>query len=319
MINGFAYSSSGSAVSSAGDFNGDGYDDLLVAASGGNGYSSYTMGESGIIGIFFGGINPGPTLDFSYLDGTNGFILAGPTASNYAGESASSIGDHNGDGFDDILIGAPYADPNGNDKAGESYIIYGSAEYGQSNTQQTSNGTGTASAENFVGTKDDDTFTGLSTDDTVSAGAGNDSITIDDANFFRIDGGSGIDTLVFGGSDINLDLTNVANLNKLEDIQAIDMGDSNGTSTLSLTLDQLLDLPGSRNYAYDSSGGISTDDNVSGALRIMGDSGDTLELVGFEAWQLSPVTIDGIELDFYVAKNETNATFLVDQGINIVQ
>ena len=73
----------------------------------------------------------------------------------------------------------------------------------------------------------------------------------------------------------------IANLNKLENIEAIDMGDGNGTSTLSLTLDQVLDLSGEQEINND--------------------------------------LIDGIELDFYVAKNETNATFLVDQGINIVQ
>ncbi|CCQ52779.1 integrin alpha [Crocosphaera watsonii] len=39
----------------------------------------------------------------------------------------SGAGDINGDGFDDILIGASSADPNGNYDAGESYVVFGAA------------------------------------------------------------------------------------------------------------------------------------------------------------------------------------------------
>ncbi|WP_048315720.1 integrin alpha, partial [Crocosphaera watsonii] len=37
----------------------------------------------------------------------------------------SGAGDINGDGFDDIIIGARTADPNGNERAGESYVVFG--------------------------------------------------------------------------------------------------------------------------------------------------------------------------------------------------
>ena len=53
-------------------------------------------------------------LNLSALDGTNGFTLNGIDASDFSGRSVSSAGDVNGDGFDDLIVGAFGADPNGN-------------------------------------------------------------------------------------------------------------------------------------------------------------------------------------------------------------
>ena len=68
----------------------------------------------------------GANLNLSALDGTNGFQISGEAAGDFSGVSVSSAGDVNGDGFDDLIIGALGADPNGDD-SGASYVVFGQA------------------------------------------------------------------------------------------------------------------------------------------------------------------------------------------------
>ena len=116
---------SGISVSSAGDVNGDGVDDIIIGASGADANGS----ASGASYVVFGSANwLSESLELSSLDGTNGFQINGIDENDYSGMSASSAGDFNGDGFDDIIIGAIGADPNG-ESSGESYVVFGSAEW----------------------------------------------------------------------------------------------------------------------------------------------------------------------------------------------
>lgn len=114
---------SGSAVSNAGDVNGDGFADIIVGARGVDGVGE-NSGEAYVVfgsasGVF-------PNLYLNGLDGTNGFIISSPTAGVELGLSVSSAGDFNGDGFDDILVSAPGIEPDENLPTGETYIIFGS-------------------------------------------------------------------------------------------------------------------------------------------------------------------------------------------------
>ena len=62
--------------------------------------------------------------ELSSLDGLNGFKISGAAAFDYSGVSVSTAGDVNGDGFDDLLIGAYGADPNGA-LSGASHVLFG--------------------------------------------------------------------------------------------------------------------------------------------------------------------------------------------------
>ncbi|QOJ24926.1 MAG: FG-GAP repeat protein [Gammaproteobacteria bacterium] len=109
----------GDTVNTAGDVNGDGFDDLIISAP----YADLNGESSGSSYVVFGkaeGMNE--SLDLSSLDGSNGFRLDGEAAGDHAGYSISTAGDVNGDGFDDLIVGAPGVDPNDS-----SYVVFGKA------------------------------------------------------------------------------------------------------------------------------------------------------------------------------------------------
>ncbi|MCP4934177.1 MAG: hypothetical protein GY927_08230 [bacterium] len=124
VLNGIdAGDTSGYSVAGAGDVNGDGYDDLIISANRAdpNGVDS---GESYVVFGQAGGF--ASSMDLSTLNGSNGFVLNGIDASDNIGDSVAGAGDVNGDGYDDLIIGANRADPNGSE-SGESYVVFGQA------------------------------------------------------------------------------------------------------------------------------------------------------------------------------------------------
>ena len=85
----------GAAVGAAGDANGDGYGDLFVGAPG---YDDLQENSGGVF-IFFGG-RSGPTSNPPWM------LVVDQAEANF-GISAAALGDLDGDGYDDLLVGAP--------------------------------------------------------------------------------------------------------------------------------------------------------------------------------------------------------------------
>ncbi len=126
VINGVAAGDfSGSSVSDAGDVNGDGLADVIIGAREADANGNVNSGE---IYVVFGKTD-GTGVDLSAVAGGNGgFIIKGLGVQDLAGVSVSGGGDVNGDGMDDLVIGAYLADPGGLVDAGQSYVVFGKSD-----------------------------------------------------------------------------------------------------------------------------------------------------------------------------------------------
>jgi len=105
-------------VASAGDINGDGLDDLLVARP-----PDHYYGYGGFVYVVFGKTSSAPVPLAKVERGEGGFAIHG---GEYAGKSVAGVGDINGDGLADVALGwdqSPYFSDDG-----RCFVVFGKTD-----------------------------------------------------------------------------------------------------------------------------------------------------------------------------------------------
>jgi hypothetical protein len=123
----------GSGLSSIGDINGDGIEDILISAPGADVGGLEFTGECYVL---FGQMSFPDTIDLTALDGSNGFTIEGKNVNDLIGVSVGGGGDFNGDGIADLVIGTDRTRIN----QGDCYVVFGQTNFPSSLNLRTLNG-----------------------------------------------------------------------------------------------------------------------------------------------------------------------------------
>jgi Ca2+-binding RTX toxin-like protein len=167
-----ASDAAGTSVSSAGDVNGDGFNDVIIGTPG-NGDGP------GKAYVVFGKADGLADIDLASLSDDDGFAIQGKANGDKTGTSVSTAGDVNGDSIGDLIVGAPFGDDSETD-SGEAYVIFGTRP------SEAVTRIGSAASQAIFGGDFDDSLSGLGGNDTLNGGAGDDTLI----------GGTGDDTYV---------------------------------------------------------------------------------------------------------------------------
>ena len=190
--------------------------------------------ELGSTYVIFGKASGLGDIDLAHLSAAGGFRIDGPSydIGHGAGFSVASAGDIDGDGYSDLVVGAPGADKGMSIETGAAYVIYGEASAAIDKA-------GTAGADRLFGGDFDDTLSGGDGDDVIGGKEASDVLT----------GGAGSDAFVYArfgeqrdtitdfrqGEDV-IDLRS-ANIGDFATIQQLLSNDAQGNAVITTTFD----------------------------------------------------------------------------------
>lgn len=217
-----------------GDFNADGLDDIVI--------SSY----SDKVQVIYGKADSDPISTDDVMSGIGGFTIMKPFGTGGYGMDAD-VGDINGDGLADLLIGSTYTNNERGSEVGGAFVRFGRDSEGLADFRGGDANdyfVGTTEAEIFISGRGDDILDGNGGADVLYAGAGDDIIKVTDLDFLSIRAGRGFDTLVLEEDGLTFDLHELRG--RVRDIEAIDLT-GNGAQTLNIERLDLLRLSSSSN------------------------------------------------------------------------
>ena len=257
--------------------------------------------HAGAAYVVFGTANGLTAVDLDDIaNGTGGFKIIGETHQDRSSRSVSAAGDVDGDGFDDLIVGA-YR----NNAAGAAYVVYGAdftdqVDFLGVDDVSLESITGTGSDEILIGGRGDDTIDGGAGNDVIIGGAGDDTITFDAADTLKVDAGSGTDILSIAGSGVAVDLTAIGD-GVYEGFERIDL--TGGGNTLTLAVSDIYAITEGRNALT----------GTANTLIVDGNAGDVVN--AGSGWTLVDDAVnfgDGL----YTKYTQDAATLLVDNAVD---